>query len=111
MRELLLVLLLFGAGGAATAADWPARRGPTGPGCWDETHLPLKWSKTENVKWKTPLPLPGNSTPIIWGDKIFLTQAAQGGHVRSLLCLARADGKILWQRDVAYPDKERAWGA
>ena len=52
-------------------------------GYWGEVaaHLPLKWSKTENVKWKTPLADAGNSTPVIWGDKIFLTQANKGGSV------------------------------
>src|SRR5262249_12926051 len=49
----------------------------------------------------------GNSTPVVWGDRIFLTQANKGGSVRSLLCLARADGKVVWQKDVNYSEKER----
>src|SRR3989442_9108468 len=91
----------------AHAADWPAWRAPTGQGFCDEKNVPLKWSATENVKWKVSLADQGNSTPVIWEDKIFLTQANMGGTVRSLLCLARGDGKLLWQKDVAYPDKER----
>ena len=51
----------------------------------------------------------GNSTPVVWGDKIFLTQANKGGTVRSLICFARADGKLLWQKDVVYAEKERNW--
>jgi outer membrane protein assembly factor BamB len=94
---------------ATAAADWPAWRGPTGQGHCAEKGLPLKWSKTENVKWKVPLAEPGNSTPVVWGERIFLTQANKGGTVRSLLSLARADGKVLWQRDVAYDAKERNW--
>jgi outer membrane protein assembly factor BamB len=94
---------------SVSAADWPAWRGPTGQGYSDEKNLPLKWSKTENVKWKVPLAYPGNSTPVVFGDKIFMTQANKGGSVRGLLCMARADGKILWQKDISYDAKERNW--
>lgn len=104
----LIVLVLLTALPAA-AADWPAWRGPTGQGLCDEKGLPLTWSATENVKWKAPLADPGNSTPIVWGEKIFLTQANKGGTVRSLLCFARADGKLLWRKDVAYELIERAY--
>src|SRR5205809_445335 len=111
----------------AVADNWPAWRGPTGQGFCTEKNVPLKWSATENVKWKVPLADPGNSTPIVWGDKIFLTQAngdptpkkdtkgktdnkdRKDGTIRSLLCLARADGKILWQQDVKYDTPERNW--
>lgn len=88
------------------AANWPAWRGPDGQGHCAETDLPLKWSATENVKWKIPLPDAGNSTPVIWGDKIFLTQATEKGTVRSLMCLNRADGKLLWKKEVKHTDKE-----
>jgi len=93
----------------ARADNWPAWRGPTGQGQVEEKNLPLKWSATENVKWKISLENQGNSTPIIWGDKIFMTQANKGGTVRSLLCLARADGKEVWKKDVAYDAKEKNW--
>jgi outer membrane protein assembly factor BamB len=59
------------------------------------------------VKWKVALEHQGNSTPIIWGDKIFLTQANKGGTTRSLICLDRANGKILWQKDISYDKKEQ----
>src|SRR5262245_57483549 len=88
-----------------SAADWPAWRGPTGQGHSDEKNLPLKWSggkNQENVKWKVPLADAGNSTPVIWGDNIFVTQATKGGGTRSLMCFARADGKLKWQKDVEY---------
>jgi outer membrane protein assembly factor BamB len=61
------------------------------------------------VKWKIELEHQGNSTPVIWGDKIFLTQANTDGHQRSLLCLNRADGKQVWRQDVEYAEKERNW--
>jgi outer membrane protein assembly factor BamB len=58
------------------------------------------------VRWKAALPGPGNSTPIVWGDRILLTQSTDAGTKRSLLCLGRADGRLLWQQDVAYEGRE-----
>src|SRR6266704_2002677 len=63
----VLVLLLCGAN--AHADNWPSWRGPTGQGVSAEKDLPVKWSLTENVRWKVPLSSPGNSTPIVWGDR------------------------------------------
>ena len=105
------LLFLTAACSALAAADWPAWRGPTGQGVCTEKNVPLKWSGKENVKWKVPLAHQGNSTPVVWGDNIFLTQANEGGTVRSLLCFARADGQLRWQKDVAYAEQERNWNA
>jgi outer membrane protein assembly factor BamB len=58
------------------------------------------------VKWKAALPGPGNSTPIVWGRQVFLTQAAEGGKRRMLLSFDRGEGKLLWQREVEYGEKE-----
>src|SRR5438552_3845703 len=88
------------------ADNWPMWRGPTGQGFCTETNLPVKWSATQNVKWKVPLPDDGNSTPIVWGDKIFLTQATEKGTKRSLWCLSRKDGAKLWEKTVEYDEKE-----
>ncbi len=104
----------------AQAGNWPNWRGPDNQGHSTEANLPLKWSDKENVRWKIALPDQGNSTPLVWGDRIFLTQASEkkdwppkppsGGpasaHKRSLWCLNRADGKILWQKDVTYRELE-----
>ncbi len=103
----LFILLVLSA--PAFAADWPAWRGPTGQGVCEEKNIPVTWSDKEHVKWKVPLANQGNSTPVIWGDKIFLTQANKRGLQRSLLCFARADGKLLWQKDVAYAETEKNW--
>jgi hypothetical protein len=65
---LLFALLIS----TAFAGDWPAWRGPLGTGLTEEKNLPVKWSTTENVKWRIPLPEPGNSTPIVWRDRVFL---------------------------------------
>lgn len=115
---LVCPLLFFAA--PIHAENWPAWRGPTGQGVSSEENLPLKWSATENVHWKVALPDAGNSTPVIWNEHIFVTQASektvwppQGGNGglaaarrRSLLCFRRTDGKLLWQKDVLYAEKE-----
>ncbi len=90
----------------ARADNWPAWRGPTGQGVTAEKNLPTKWSATENVKWKIDLPDTGNSTPIVWGDKIFLTQATDKGKKRSLYCLNRKDGSKVWEKTVEFDGKE-----
>ncbi len=85
----------------AWADNWPAWRGASARGISDEKDLPLTWSTTDNIRWKVPLPGPGNSTPIIWGDRVFLTQALDGGKRRALLALDHKNGKTLWQQEVA----------
>src|SRR5262245_53744914 len=109
MKKIAALFLLFAILSSVEAANWPAWRGPTGQGFCEEKNLPVKWSDKENVKWKVPLAHQGNSTPVVWGDKIFLTQANKGGSERSLLCFARADGKMLWQKTIEYSEKERNW--
>jgi outer membrane protein assembly factor BamB len=98
-----LPFLLFATHGFA--ANWPAWRGPEADGVTSETNLPLKWSATENVKWKIDLPDRGNSTPIVWGDRIFLTQAV--GQRRTVMCLDRQDGHTLWQEGPTAEAVER----
>jgi outer membrane protein assembly factor BamB len=108
-RCFLTLVGLVCCGALVQADNWPAWRGPTGQGYTTEQNLPLKWSTKENVKWKVAMPYLCNSTPVIWGDKIFLTQSNKGGTTRGLMCLARADGQLLWHQKVEYPDKERNW--
>ena len=90
------------------AGNWPAWRGPAADGTTPETDLPLKFSATEGVKWKIELPERGNSTPIVWGQKIFLTQNV--GTKRTLMCLDRKDGKTLWQAGPEWTEKEVTHG-
>src|ERR1051326_3314572 len=81
------------------ADDWSHWRGAAMIGISAEKGLPLTWSATENVKWKTELAGPGMSTPIVWGGRIFLTQALdKDGKQRALSCYSRTDGKPLWQK-------------
>ncbi len=120
-RTVLAVLALCGPATFATADEWPGWRGPGGQGHCTEKDLPLTWSPAENVRWKVALPDAGSSTPAVWADKVFVTQAGEktewppkGGNggpakarKRSLLCLARADGKLLWQADVIHDEIEQ----
>ncbi len=104
MRILRLLALSLFVPLFAEAADWPAWRGPSGDGIALETKLPLTWSATENVRWKVALPERGNSTPIVTGGRIFLTQNV--GKQRALMCLDRKDGRTLWQAGPTYAEAE-----
>jgi outer membrane protein assembly factor BamB len=92
---------------AARAEEWPAWRGPRGDGFSREKGLPLRWTKTENIHWKTAIPGRGHSSPIVWDDRIFLTTCLEKNLQRVLVCLDRADGKILWQRVVLQSKLEK----
>ncbi len=59
--------------------DWPQWRGPLGSGAAPHADPPVRWSEGENVRWKTRLPGLGHSTPIVWGERIFLTTAVAHG--------------------------------
>jgi outer membrane protein assembly factor BamB len=78
-------------------ANWPGWRGD-GSGISPEKDLPIAWSATENVLWSTPLPGEGNSSPVVWGNRIFLTASSERGKKRIVYCLDAKDGRILWQR-------------
>jgi outer membrane protein assembly factor BamB len=107
---LVSLLLLWVPAAAAVADNWPQWRGPRGDGTCTEKGLPTRWSKTENVAWKTPLPERGNSTPIVWGDRVFVTQPLEKEGKRLLMCLDRRDGKVLWQQGTEWKEKELTHG-
>ena len=92
--SLLLSLALLGT---ARADNWPNWRGPNFDGVAPGKGYPTNWSATENVRWKTKLPGPGASTPIVWGERIFLTCAVEANN--TAVCLDR-DGKIVWQTPI-----------
>jgi outer membrane protein assembly factor BamB len=106
MRSLLCLLASVVIVCQTPAADWPAWRGPMNSGVTSESDLPTHWTSTDNVRWKVDLPAPGNGTPIVVGQRIFLTQAFEGGLRRALVAYQRTDGKKLWQEEVACPTKE-----
>jgi len=128
---LFAAALLNSTAAAKVSSNWPQWRGPEGQGVSADTGLPVEWSNTKNVKWKTALAGRGHSSPIVWGKKIFLTTALDGEvipgrtagvthklsdgtdfvhpdavganlkHTFKVICLDRDTGKILWER-LAY---------
>jgi len=104
----------------AFAESWPRFRGPSGQGRSDGSGLPVQWSQDQGVVWKTPLPGAGASSPIVHGDRIYLT--CYSGYLvpgqavgsldkleRHLLAVDLATGEVLWERTVAarQPEEER----
>ena len=92
---------------AALAENWPGWRGPRGDGTSLEKNVPIRWSGTQNIVWKVPIPGKGQASPIVWGKHIFVVTAIKEKKQRILLCLDRKDGKILWQRVVLEAPLER----
>jgi len=88
--------------GVVRAENWPQWRGPTLNGVSAETNLPVRWSPTENIAWKLALPAWSGSTPIVWGDRIFLNVAENGN--LSLWCVDRVKGVALWKQHVSGGD-------
>jgi outer membrane protein assembly factor BamB len=130
VRSLLIAGGLLGAGAgdgraAETRQDWPQWRGPLGTGVAPDARPPLQWSEKKHIRWKTALPGKGHSTPIVWGEWIFLTTAIPYGEAVKprlasrpgahdnlvlthrqeyvVLAVSRKSGKILWQKTV-YKD-------
>lgn len=75
--------------------DWPDWRGPAADGHTDATALPLHWSETENVVWKTAIHDSGHSTPVVWGDQIWLTTAKEDGTMFFAVGVDASFGKVL----------------
>lgn len=85
----------------AGAADWPMFRGPGVDGMTSEPETPTTWSDTENIAWSSPLPRPGNGSPIVVGRQVLICSAEDDrGHGRSLLCFDAANGKQQWKQTV-----------
>ena len=91
---LFLFLSLF------VAPDWPQFRGPTGQGVSEERGLPLTWSETKNVRWKVAIPGRGWSSPVIQGDRVWLTTATEEGKSLRAIAIDRNTGAILHNVEV-----------
>jgi outer membrane protein assembly factor BamB len=122
MRQRLLFLPLILTSALAMAADWPQFRGPGGLGIAADKGLPVTWSDNSNLVWKTELPGPGASSPIVVGNRVFLTcysgYGLPGKHPgnradlkRHLLCVDRKSGKLLWKRDMDAVQPEQDYDA
>ena len=99
-RLMLLTVAALLAASPTFAADWPQWRGPNFDGSADAKNLPEKFSRNENLLWAATLPGLSNGTPIIHGDRIFTTALETTSKKLMAICLSRADGKVLWQKEV-----------
>src|SRR5438067_10688152 len=90
-----VVRLGIGLALSTSAANWPAWRGPDGSGLSIEKDLPLHWNTNENVCWRVPLPDRGNSTPVVWRERVFITQAINSQSRRTVMCLDKRTGSLL----------------
>src|SRR5205823_4839589 len=105
MRTRILPRLLLVLGVAVTfipparADHWPRFRGPNGTGISADKDIPVKWDEKEGILWKAALPGLGQSSPVVWGDRVFLTTAPDAGE-RRLLCLDVNDGRLVWSASV-----------
>lgn len=100
IRTLLCVALTLSAINVSNAENWTRFRGPNGQGTSIEKNLPVVWSAKKNVAWKTSIPGKGWSSPIVFGDRVFLTSATEEGVSCRVLCIDRADGDVLWNTEV-----------
>jgi outer membrane protein assembly factor BamB len=105
---LLLTLLALLADSAIGDENWPRFRGPRADGRTDSTGLPTTWSETKNIKWKTPLHDRGWSSPVVWGDQIWVTAATEDGKTDFAICVDKSDGRIvhdlkLWENEKPSP--------
>jgi outer membrane protein assembly factor BamB len=98
-------ILLAAFPGLATAGNWPQWRGPMANGLSEETGLPTRWTTTENITWKLPLPGLSGSTPIVWGNHIFLNVAENGSLF--LWAIDREKGVPLWKQHLGDGDNKQ----
>ena len=118
----LSVLGIVAAFSSAEAADWSRFRGPNGSAVSDAHGVPTEWSDSKNLAWKTELPGPGSSSPIIVGDRVFVTCFSGYGYgsgrgaagdikqlQRHLVCVSLKDGKILWDKSVTSKQPEESY--
>lgn len=102
LLSLLAVVLLTRSAGAD---DWMQFRGPGGLGVTKDA-APTEWSAEKNVKWRLELDEPGNGSPIVVADKVFICSANAAGTERRLLCIDRQSGTRLWEKTVRYEEEE-----
>jgi len=112
MNRSLVTVSLFAVllAGVAAAGNWPGWRGPQGDGTSQEPNMPVHWSATSNVVWKTPLPGSGHASPIVWGERVFVVTALEEKLERCLIALDRTSGRLLWQRTVITAPLEHKHG-
>jgi hypothetical protein len=101
LRFASLLVLVASTATVHAAENWPRWRGPRGDGHVATSGLPVTWDASD-VVWRVPLEGRGQSSPVVWGDRIFLTTALDEGAKRVVMCLDRRNGKLLWQQTVPW---------
>lgn len=114
MRALAFALLV--SFGTARAEDWPGWRGPRADGSATGTGYALRWSATENVKWKLPLAAGGHASPVVSKGRVFVAGCNEGTKARTLACVDRATGKLLWEKAAVVSNlepkhRENSWAS
>jgi outer membrane protein assembly factor BamB len=102
----LLSFLLLAAD-PLRAEDWPCWRGPRGDGSSAENNVPTRWSDTENIAWKVALPYSGHSSPVVWGDRVFVLGTDLDQARRMVAAHDRKTGKHLWEKAIVAAPLER----
>lgn len=102
MNTKLTLLCVLGClvAGSVLAENWPRFRGATGQGLSGETNLPLEWNPEKNIAWKTEIPGEGWSSPIVWGDRVFVTTTTENNTQCRVLAVDRSSGRVLWNTEV-----------
>lgn len=83
------------------STNWPGWRGPNGSGISPETNIPAEWSETKNVLWKIPIPGKGHSSPIVWGNRVFVTTAIEGESTENYKKVIHILGGKEWRHPMA----------
>ena len=112
MRTTTFILALMACMSTAHAeGNWPAWRGPSADGRTEAAGLPLRWSETQNIVWKTGIHDLGYSTPVVWGDQIWLTTAKEDGTALYAVCIDLNSGKVLRDIEVFRPENPQSINA
>ena len=109
LSTIIALTFVLAGTGISFAENWPCWRGPRGDGTSLESNVPLLWDATtnENIAWKVAVPYGGHSSPVVWGDRIFLTGADEARARRMLMAFDRRTGEPLWETDVEEAPLER----
>jgi outer membrane protein assembly factor BamB len=94
-------------GAQESSIHWPRWRGPNADGVADGRKLPIRWSQTENVRWSVKLPGWGTSSPVVYGDRVFVTSHVKDPKSLLTLCIDRNDGRELWRHDFGLGVNQR----
>ena len=106
LRTATVCIGVVAAASAAAAGDWPRWRGPDGNAIAAQSDVPVRWSASSNARWKTALPGEGSSSPVVWGEHLFVTSAADHGNRRLVHCLDSTTGRLRWTREIADENPE-----